>query len=200
MAKYRSSKEIDLANHTKEAIVQVFADGGPVGRNPSPIGGTYAYIIRFRLPKWTEWIEYRRQVGFIAPSASMEVITNNVCELVAVCTGIIESFSLLEEPTDVLEVFSDSEVTLLRLFGNVKVDGLPPYARVLFKDARFILRNLGQRANYTLLQGHPTIGELQDGVGKSGRPVHALQHEMHGACSKLQEQVKKALKNNRKGD
>lgn len=140
----------------------LYADGGVVGRNPSPFGGTWAWCL----------VEDDQLVcedsGLILPQDGYgHKLTNNVSELFALCSAL-EAMS--EGWRGV--VHSDSEVTIGRVFLGWALRGVPPrlveQLRRVQLRLQFDLRGL----RWVLLQGHPTRADLEKGVGvKRGLPV-----------------------------
>lgn len=140
---------------------QLYVDGGVVLKNPSPIGGTYAY----RLLKDGLVVS---EGGFFIPSSDLgpgATISNNVTEMLALIKG------LQALPKDWNgTVFSDSMVTLGRAFMGWKLKGVPLWLRGSFEDVTKGLINW-EKFGHTLLSGHPTKAHLACGVGKHGLPV-----------------------------
>lgn len=139
--------------------VAVYADGGVIQRNPSPIGGTWAWC---HVSASGERI--RTDSGVILPRHSLPEITNNLSEYVA----LVRSLEALPEGWSGA-VYSDSQVTLARLFKGARCKGLPP---VLVRQGAAATERLDWGClSPVLLQGHPTKAELLAGIGKEGRPV-----------------------------
>lgn len=189
---YRTQMDIDTAGGvTPHAIIQVFADGGMVGGNPSDLGGTYAYRVRFRLPKWTEWVLYKSANALVVADGGQ--VTNNITEMIAVLEGVEAALEITELP-DRLQIYSDSWLTLQRLFLGASTTNLPTPVYMRMIGIRHVLKAMGKRVGYALLDGHPTRQHLADGVGKNGGPVHYLQHECDVACREIARQFKGAIK------
>lgn len=131
-------------------IVALYADGGLIGRNPSDIGGTWAWCGVDR--------NYNRVIesGGVVP-ANGQPITNNHMEQIAITLA-------LEAMPDGWEgaVYSDSNVALGRVFRGWKQKNLP--ANVAKRSAAAVAR-LGE-INVVLLQGHPTRKDLANGIGE----------------------------------
>lgn len=149
-------------------IVAVYCDGGVICRNPSPYGGTWAWIA---LDAAGEVVA--RDSGVIAEPGT----TNNVSEFVAAVRAL-ESL-----PNDWSgKLYSDSQVTLGRLAWQWSLNGLP---------LEWVARgaNVLQRMGFfepVLLQGHPTRAELEAGVGRRhGYPVSKWNVECDKECGRL---------------
>jgi ribonuclease HI len=138
-------------------VVALYCDGGVIGRNPSPVGVTYAWCA-------VDDDDARVQFGSgVIPARAGGTITNNVTEYIA-------AVKALEAMPDGWNgtLYSDSQVTLGRIFWGWQTSGLPANAIDRCNKA---LDRLG-RVWPVLLQGHPTRADLESGVGaKRGYPV-----------------------------
>jgi ribonuclease HI len=137
-------------------IVAVYADGGVIQKNPSSVGGTWA---------WCGVDADGNRVierGGVVPSPGRP-ITNNHTEQIAITLA-------LEAMPDGWSgvVYSDSMIALGRVFKGWRTKNLP--ANVARRSAEAVAR-MG-RIETVLLQGHPTKADLERGVGqKRGYPV-----------------------------
>ncbi len=139
---------------------ELYADGGVIGRNPSPLGGTWA----FRLLDNRKVID--EQAGVITPEqAKLPSITNNLTEMVALVRGLQ---ALPEDWTGT--IYSDSQVTLGRVFMGWKWNNIPLWLHHEYQAARKRLVHWDE-LQYVLLDGHPTRAQLEAGKGKRGGPV-----------------------------
>lgn len=154
-------------------IVGAYADGGIIGRNPSPIGGTFA---------WCHVDEAGERVrvgsGMVLPGDGdlPDLITNNVTEFAALVCCLEALPDGWSGP-----VHSDSRVTLWRLFHGWKMTGVP-WSLVSF-GSRALCR-LGTLTP-VLLDGHPTKAQLAAGVGKRGGPVSPFNVWCDTECQRL---------------
>jgi ribonuclease HI len=140
-------------------MIDVYCDGGVIQVNPSPIGGTWAYVIVDQ-----DGVEVRRAFGVVTPAEiGMPAVTNNFTEFFAA----LQAFYFLPKGW-AGRLHTDSNVTRLRLiYPNAKMNGIPnPWQELL----RYFRSHLGG-FNVTLLDGHPTKAQLEKGVGKRGNPV-----------------------------
>lgn len=138
----------------------LFADGGVIGRNPSEIGGTWAFSL---VENGARTIS---RSGVITPQqAGLPAITNNLTEMLAVVSGL-ESLPVDWRGT----IYSDSQITLGRVFQGWKWKNIPLWLHRGFQAQRSRLVNWDQ-ITWFLLQGHPTKSELAAGVGSRGYPV-----------------------------
>lgn len=145
-------------------IIAVYADGGVVDRNPSQLGGTWAWC-HVDAHGWRVDVNS----GVLTPFADGgpgPTIGNNQAEFYALLLGL-EAL-----PSGWFgDVCSDSNNTLGRFFKGWATNGIPPrwVSRMLLTLSRLDLT----RVRPVLLQGHPSGAELLAGVGKTGRPVSA---------------------------
>jgi len=138
---------------------QLFVDGGVMGRNPSPIGGTWAVRIVEKGRIITEWS------GVLLANDETPLVTNNMTEMLALIKGI----TLL--PFEWRgTIFSDSKITLGRVFAGWSRTNLPEWmwSEIINQKARLVHWN---QIHYGLLDGHPTQIQLEGGLGKRGHPV-----------------------------
>ena len=155
---------------------QLFADGGVIGRNPSGIGGTYAFSVL----KNGKVIQTGGSV--IVPVRESRV-SNNVSEFIAVLEG------LEKLPSNwVGIVYSDSKVTLGRFFCDWSLTNIPSDLQQQMRDEKLRLIHFSD-IQYCLLEGHPTKSDLARGFGKNGYPVH----EQNVWCDKTCKSLAKAF-------
>jgi hypothetical protein len=171
----------------------VYADGGVLGRNPSKLGGTWAWCWslteKLVVPDVTPWV-FREGAGLCLYGATEKEcgltgfrvvegrapeITNNVTEFLALARCLAPLPAGWEGP-----VYSDSQITLGRFFRGWETKGLPPdwVARV----HEVILPRLG-KLTPVLLDGHPTRSQLQAGVGKRGNLVSSFNKLCDHQCN-----------------
>lgn len=152
---------------------QLYADGGVIQINPSSIGGTWAYRIL------EDGVVICEKSGVITPAqAKMPTISNNLTEMCALVAG------LRALPADwVGTVYSDSQVTLGRVFLSWKWKNIPEWLHKYFQDARARLIHWDQ-VTWVLLDGHPTRAQLVAGIGKRGHPVSENNKWCDEACQK----------------
>lgn len=162
----------------------VYADGGVIRINPSPIGGTWAYCHSDELGS-----HCADGSGVLSPSfVGTDVVTNNQTEFYALLMAIE---SLPDNWQGV--ICSDSKLTLTRFFSArrrpysaarphapvVILNGVPDGVFVGFKSIPVAWVDRMQAAVWRLgdgcvvqrLDGHPTRAHLLAGVGKRGMPV-----------------------------
>lgn len=142
--------------------IDLYADGGVIKKNPSEIGGTFAWCHVDR----ESGVRVKEHGGYITPShARVPAVTNNLTELIAVVHGLI---FLPDNWTGL--VYSDSLVTLRRVFKNLPLaDKVPQW---LVDHMRHIRERIDlSKCDYVLLDGHPTKEQLKTGIGKRGHPV-----------------------------
>jgi len=153
---------------------ELYCDGGVVGKNPSPIGGVFAWCQvenGFRVKEHTAPV---RPADVGAP-----VVSNNNTELLALLDGIE---SLPEGWAG--RVNSDSQVALGWVFLGWKQEAIPAPLRARLQALRRSGRLFG--LEWRLLQGHPTQADLAAGVGaKRGLPVSEHNVWCDKACQTL---------------
>ncbi len=140
--------------------VALYTDGGVIGQNPSPIGGTWAWCMVN-----ADGTRTRHAYGSVTPAdLGTPTVSNNHTELLALVLGL-EALPAGWTGT----VYSDSWVSLQRVFLAAKLANVPPW---LVERLQTLQKSgaLKQMA-YTLLDGHPTRAELAAGIGKRGHPV-----------------------------
>jgi ribonuclease HI len=157
-------------------IVALYCDGGVIRVNPSPVGGTWAWIAvdaaGMRLGA----------ASGVIPAPPGGTVSNNLSEFVAAVRALE---SVPPEWTGTL--YTDSNVTRGRLMDGWALNGLPP--EWIARGAAALQRHTraGQRTfRAVLLQGHPTAADLAAGVGaKRGLPVSAYNVACDAECTKL---------------
>ena len=128
-------------------VIAAYCDGGVIERNPSKIGGTWAYC------HVTE-AELMSNYGVITPDdVGLAVITNNLTELYAA----VRCLESLPQGWDGV-LHTDSLVTLNRLIHARSFTGVP---RWLIDRTLKLRRN--SKWNVNLVVGHATKEELRRG-------------------------------------
>ncbi len=140
-------------------VTAIYADGGVIQINPSSIGGTWAWC-----HVSAENIRVRTASGVVLPRQSCPLITNNLTEMIALVKGM----EALPQGWAGC-IYSDSQITLGRLFEGWKMSGIP--AVLIRQGAEAMARLDWARCTYVLLDGHPTKAQLLAGRGKRGGPV-----------------------------
>lgn len=150
----------------------LYTDGGVIQVNPSPFGGTWAWCLVEAGQR------IRQDSGILLPTADYPAITNNVTELYALVAGI-EALPLDWSGI----VFSDSWVSLQRLFLGAKLKNVPAW----LVERLQAIRTSGRlsRMTYVLLDGHPTAAQLQIGRGKRGGPVSEFNVWCDAECNRV---------------
>jgi ribonuclease HI len=144
----------------------LYADGGVISRNPSPIGGTWAWCL-VQTDGDNEG-QMRTGSGVIpATEGYGGSVSNNVSELVAAVSAL-ESVPAFWRGT----LCSDSQVTLGRLFLGWPLRGVPEPLVKRLRRVQLRLQDDLEHVRSQLLQGHPTKADLERGAGaKRGLPV-----------------------------
>lgn len=136
---------------------ELHVDGGCILKNPSTIGGTFAWCL----------VENDKQIavgsGYVTPKSwNQDVITNNQMELYALIKGL----EYLES-SEVVKVCSDSEITLGRAFKDYALKNIPEWMKDELKVQQNRLYNF-YRFWWSLIGGHPTESEILKGINKKG--------------------------------
>jgi len=178
-----SSSSLAVTTETDSAapgmkIVSVYADGGVIGSNPSAIGGTYAYRL---IEEDEECAHYIDGAFVLTARENGGPVTNNQTEMMAV-------LSALELVPDdwAGTLYSDSQVTLGRVFMGWKWANVPQFMHAKYKDLRARLTRF-EDIKWVLLDGHPTKAQLQAGKGKRGGPVSEHNVWCDQACTEAGE-------------
>jgi ribonuclease HI len=136
----------------------LYTDGGVILKNPSTIGGTWAWCL---VDENDEMV--LAHSGYITPEqARTDTITNNQTELFAVLNGLCNL-----EDDEVVEIRSDSAITLGRIFNGFSFNNVPDwmYKRLQAEKKRLI--NF-KKFTYELMDGHPTKEQVERGTGRKG--------------------------------
>lgn len=153
--------------------LDLYADGGVIGPNPSAMGGTWAFILVCRETQKAQVGES----GVILPTnIGVDQVTNNHSEYFALLKG-------LESLPDGWSghVYSDSNVSLGRLFKGWATNNLPD---AIVERGKAAISRLGD-IEWTLLDGHPTKKQLKEGTGKRGNPVSKWNVLCDKECNRL---------------
>lgn len=156
-------------------ILSLFVDGGVIGSNPSMIGGTYAYRLIF------EDGSNAGRGNVITPTEIGGPVTNNQTEMLAMLEGLKR---LPDYWTGT--IYSDSAVTLGRVFSGWKWKNIPTWMHQLYKEQRARL-TCWSDIKYVQLDGHPTKAQLLSGIGKRGNPVSEHNVWCDQACTEAGE-------------
>lgn len=147
--------------------VDLFCDGGCVGRNPSPLGGTWAYVAVDDAGQLS-WSDS----GWLGPKRCGGAVSNNVAELYAAVKAL-ESVV----PSCLGKLHTDSAVTRFRLLGGGDLRTVPGWLRRRLEAVRWV-----ETCGVVLLGGHATKRELRDGRrARNGLPVS----EWNGLCDRM---------------
>lgn len=137
----------------------VFTDGGCAGRNPSALGGSWAWV------QVAGGVEVRRASGTVTPAqVGLPVVTNNLTELLAAVEAL-EACPAGWAGT----IHTDNKVTLHRVHPRPKparpsMVGIPQALRDRLAAAKARLGRYAVR----LVAGHPTGAELAAGRTAKG--------------------------------
>lgn len=157
-------------------VSHLYCDGGVIEKNPSHIGGTWAWC--------GVDINGNRVIGDsgYVPSPKGRLITNNHTEQIAIVKA-------LEAMPDGWRgtVCSDSMIALGRVFQGWRQRNLP---NNIIKRTYDVLGRLGHISTVHL-QGHPTKADLASGIGKKRDfPVSIHNVWCDKACKRAGEEYK----------
>lgn len=147
--------------------LSLYVDGGVIHQNPSPYGGTWAWVLVD--PDENKMVKC--ESGAFMPGIlrdtlghPYQLVTNNVTEMFAMLKGLHNI-----EPGKRVYVYSDSKITLGRIWDGWKCKGLPPLLDqwMIEESTRLDLENIP----HFHLDGHPTPAQLISGIGRHGNPV-----------------------------
>lgn len=172
-------------------VIAVYADGGLLKSNPSPIGGMWAtcHVDADGERVWSA-------SGLILADASdplFREVGNNTAEFRALLAG-------LEALPDGWSgtAYTDSLLTIHR-FTNPETAGLGGIPDDWCRRMAYVLGRLGV-LEFVLLDGHPTRAQLAAGIGKRGNKVSEFQVWCDQECTRLgREYLGEAPKRARKG-
>jgi ribonuclease HI len=139
-------------------MIDIYTDGGVIGKNPSKHGGTWAFVaVRGGASVF-------ENSGILLPeSVGTPAISNNMAELIAVMNAVEWS---QRWPTT---IYTDSIISLYRLNNKKsKWAGIPDPIRNLFLRIRSEHSCLHKAV---LVKGHPTKADLERGTSEHGIPV-----------------------------
>lgn len=157
-------------------IVALYADGGVISKNPSTLGGTWAWCAVD-----VEGNRVIERYGSI-PARNGRPITNNHTEQIAITLALE---AMPDRWTGVL--YSDSNVAIGRVFDNWGTKNLPAN---ISDRSRAVRARLG-KVTAVLLQGHPTKADLAVGIGaKRNLPVSIHNVWCDKACTLAAEEFK----------
>lgn len=151
---------------------RLYTDGGVIQKNPSTIGGTWAYcLVTSKGNMLYEDYDVERPERF-----NNKLVTNNQMELLAVIRGL----QTIQRDM-IIHVCSDSEITLGRVFKNYSMENIPDW---MVNELDTEKRRLNQFKHFrcTLLSGHPTKSQLQAGVGRNGHLVSYWNKHVDELC------------------
>lgn len=143
----------------ESGIAAAYVDGGVIQVNPSPVGGTWAWAFVNAVGD-----KLISDAGLVLPPfGGLDYISNNLTEMMAA----VQALEALPKGWHGA-FYSDSQITLGRLFQGWKWRGIPQELRDRARLALDRLKiNGALQVKYELLKGHPTKAELA--AGRSGR-------------------------------
>jgi ribonuclease HI len=119
----------------------LYADGGVIGHNPSKIGGTWAFVIVDEKGK----VLHKDAGVYVPEEMGTSTVTNNQTELVAILLGMQWANA---RRIKIKTVFSDSQITLGRMFQGWSLKNIPDWM-IDLKDSLSVRGVRGQ-----FIKGH----------------------------------------------
>ncbi len=151
----------------------LYCDGGVIGRNPSLIGGTWAYCLV------VDGEIVRSDCGYVSVKDTEPHpghVTNNLTELVAAVKAL-EAVGKGWDGT----IHTDSSITMTRIKESTKFANIPQWLRLKALEVR-----RGRKYKVVLLAGHPSRSELIKGVAeRNGNPVSKFNVWCDNECKRL---------------
>ena len=144
--------------------LSLFTDGGVVGKNPSDIGGTWAWVL---VDDANEIVAH--ESGTII--ADGHTVTNNQMELYAILQGLTDVYDR-GKAKQLKRVYSDSKVSLGRLTKGWSLNNISAKMVRMLDEVKknYVFSSIGG-VTTVLLDGHPTKEQLVTGFGKRLHPV-----------------------------
>ena len=158
---------------------KIYVDGGVIGRNPSALGGTWAWV----------WVdkkdrELRHDSGIITPKqAKLDKITNNYTELYAALEGLASVGNYWDGI-----IYTDSLITLRRITYSMSFKNIPNS----LKEKALELRK-DREWDCILVKGHPTKKDLLRGTCPKGTLVSRWNVFCDRKCKHLAREFKENL-------
>lgn len=158
----------------------LYTDGGCIGRNPSSLGGTWAWCLVDENGKLLE-----HESGIVEPSnIGLLTVTNNLTELLAAVKGL----SVMPAKWSGI-IYTDSLVTLRRITKSQKFNGIPNWLR---KETLDLRKN--RQWKVILVGGHPSKADLIRGKRKkNGLIVSQWNVFCDKECNRLARKFKEIL-------
>jgi ribonuclease HI len=127
----------------------LYTDGGVIGRNPSKLGGTWAWCLIDECGRML-----KRDSGVVdGYREKLKVVTNNYTELFAAVTGL---WAVGKDFCGT--VVTDSQITMGRLTRGTGFAGIPQWLRL-----RTLELGRNRKWRVELVAGHPTQKDLARG-------------------------------------
>jgi ribonuclease HI len=154
----------------------LYTDGGTIGPNPSPLGGTWCWCL-IEEEHMLSW-----DCGIMTPkNLELPNATNNVMELYAAVRGL---FSVPRDWKGML--YTESNITIGRLYSSWRCKGCPTWLRERVRKIKLWNKPI-------LLGGHPTKIELAQGKRRDGKLVSKWNVFCDERCSELSRDFQRRL-------
>lgn len=170
---------------------RLYTDGGVAGKNPSPVGGSWAAIFAGGFLG----DQHITISGAVVPSdlgATYQVVTNNNTELIAIVRGLKHMVGFTKETRfetrKPIHVYTDSRIAQGWMTGEYSTRMVPASVLKEMEEVAWLLSRIEVRVEYHLLAGHPTRQEIADGFKmKNGTkyPVAKENTDCDSECGKV---------------
>jgi len=167
--------------------MNLYTDGGVIQKNPSPIGGTWAWVLTGDDDQIID-----QDSGVVSADENGGPVTNTQMELYAIIQGLLK----VRNPSALKHVYSDSNVSLGRVFKGWSLNNIPSGMIRLLGLAKERYPWIQVKVQHTLLDGHPTKAQLEAGIGKRGHPVSKWNVLCDKMCNEAGAEYVKRLRDN----
>jgi ribonuclease HI len=168
-------------------IKAIYTDGSTSWKNPSPYGVAWSFVAVDENDR-----EVHREVGIVKTDDCKGFkASNNLVEMLAAIKGLEFAYARSDR-SSVIRLYSDSELTINRLFNHYSVKLLPK--NVVERGNAVLVNFKLERVNITpvLLAGHPTKKDLSQGFKvKKGKQYPVSKWNV--LCDKLASEAAQTL-------
>lgn len=170
----------------QQRTYRLYADGGSILRNPSAIGGTWAWVAVDQ-EGWTihhehGWFEppLPEEGGRAADSEGLPTTGNNQSEFLAVLLALRAVKATM--PSWGGMICTDSKLTIDRWSRGTSLRGIPTIWHQRMGEILRMPGEIGRPMHWQLLDGHPTVAQLLAGRGKRGNPTSTHNEQCDALC------------------
>jgi ribonuclease HI len=173
--------------HWQHRTTAVYGDGGTIGKNPSPDGGTWAWVAVDEDGWMIHW-----EHGWFTPPLTEEggcetrepdhlpVVENNQSEFAAILLALRSIKSVRPDWNGL--VFTDNLTTIRRWSRAGSLKNIPRDWQQEMARIQRMPGLVGDPSRWTLLDGHPSKAHILAGIGKRGYPVSVHNKQCDELC------------------